>query len=329
MEAGVGGAGQARYGQRQCGQAEQGDRLQQHQHRQQAHLRRFQFAAEEFWRASGHQPGQEHRHHQIDQELLDAAANAAPDRADQHVDDGHHAAERAQRVMHAVDRAVLHLGGDGRPQRRAIGAEAGFLAFHQQCAGGAGAVAFQPQAGTGGQHRHGQHAAEYQRTKAPPSGEAAEHADDGHRDQQDADQFQRIGQRGRVFQREAAVRAIPATAIGAELFGRNHGCDRAERDLLRFHAGTGIDRRGLRASGQCGRHALPVQQQRPHQAQRQQEAQTQAHHVGVVVADGDARCGIAAVVAGRFHEQGTQRCHCQCQPHHRGDHLQAGDAGHL
>ncbi|MPM94210.1 hypothetical protein SDC9_141355 [bioreactor metagenome] len=132
MEAGVRVSGQAGYSQRDGSQAQQDQRLQQHEYCEQAHLGRFDLAPEEFRCAPGHQACQKHAQQEIGQELLQPAADTAPDGVDQHVADRDQAGQWRQRVVHGVDRAVGSLRRQRCPQRRGFGAEAHLLAFHQR-----------------------------------------------------------------------------------------------------------------------------------------------------------------------------------------------------
>ncbi len=71
------------------------------------HLAGFDLLAQILRRAANHQPGDEDGQDDEDQHAVEARADAAEDNfAQQHVEQGHAAGERAEAAVHGVDRAV-------------------------------------------------------------------------------------------------------------------------------------------------------------------------------------------------------------------------------
>src|SRR5262249_61604512 len=82
-------------------------------------------------RATDHQAGDEDCDDDEQQHAVHTSADAADDDLTElHVDQGHHATKRCERVMHGVHCAAGGVGGYHREQRRSDYAEAHFLAFH-------------------------------------------------------------------------------------------------------------------------------------------------------------------------------------------------------
>ena len=97
----------------------------QHDEARHLHLVRFDLLAEIFRRAADHEPGDEHRDDREREHSVEARADAAEDDfAELHQPHRHEAAERRERVVHRVDRAVRRGGRRGRPERRVDDAEA-------------------------------------------------------------------------------------------------------------------------------------------------------------------------------------------------------------
>src|SRR5581483_9633549 len=83
-----------------------------HQHRH-FYVVGFDLLAQILGRSSHHQPGDEHRQHDVNQDAVQAGANAAEDDLAEHdVHQRHHAAERGEGIVPAVDGAATGVGGD-------------------------------------------------------------------------------------------------------------------------------------------------------------------------------------------------------------------------
>src|SRR3984957_2419732 len=105
----------------------------QHQNGEHRHLdfACLDLLADIFGRASDHEAGDENREHDKQQHAVKTGADAADDDfTELHLDQGNHAAERREAVMHGIDRAAGCGRGDDREQARCDNAEADFLALH-------------------------------------------------------------------------------------------------------------------------------------------------------------------------------------------------------
>src|SRR3954470_17611471 len=105
----------------------------QHQDREHRHLHfaRLDLLADILRRAADHQACHEDRKHDEQQHAIEAGADAADDDfAELHIDQGNHAAERREAVMHGVDRAAGGGRRDHGEQGGRDDAEANLLAFH-------------------------------------------------------------------------------------------------------------------------------------------------------------------------------------------------------
>ena len=106
-------------------------RRQQHDQRGHLHLVGLDLLAQVLGRAADHQPGHEHGDDRERQHAVEPGADAAVDHlAELHQPHRDQPAERRERVVHGVDRAVGGGGGRGRPQRGEADAEARLLALH-------------------------------------------------------------------------------------------------------------------------------------------------------------------------------------------------------
>ena len=92
------------------------------------HVVGFDLLAEILRRSTDHKSGDEDRHHDKDEHAVQAGAHSAKDNfAEQDVRHRHHAAERHEAVVHAVDRAATRIRRDGGEERRVCDAEADLL----------------------------------------------------------------------------------------------------------------------------------------------------------------------------------------------------------
>lgn len=135
------------------------------------------------------------------------------------------------------------------------------------------------------------------------------------RDQDDRGHFEQVAPGARVLERMGRVDAEEAAAIGAQLLDGDLAGRRAERDgLLGALQGGGMDivEEGLR-------HALPDQQQRQQQAQRQQHVEGAAGQVDPEVAQ--LSCGAAADAARQGHQHAEADRRADEVLHREADHL--------
>ena len=113
------------------GADEHDERRDQDDERGHLHLVGLDLLAEVLRRAADHQAGDEHGDDREDEHAVEPRADAAEDHlAELHQQHRHQAAERRERVVHRVDRAVRGGGRRRRPERRVGDAEADLLAFH-------------------------------------------------------------------------------------------------------------------------------------------------------------------------------------------------------
>ena len=108
------------------------------QHGQHRHLdlERLNLLAEVFRRPADHQPGDEHREDDVDENPVHPGADAAEHHfAQLHVAERHQAAERRERVVPAVDGAAAGVGRHGREERGVGNAEPNLLALHVAAGG--------------------------------------------------------------------------------------------------------------------------------------------------------------------------------------------------
>ncbi len=135
------------------------------------------------------------------------------------------------------------------------------------------------------------------------------------RDQQDRRQLQQVAQRRGILERMRRVDAEEAAAVGTQLLDGNLAGRRPHRQaLLAALQGGGGD-----VIAEVLRHALPHQQHRQHQAQRQQAVEHGA---------GDIHPEIAQAVAGLPRQTPAQH-HQHRQAHRRADEVLHAKAEHL
>ena len=193
--------------------------------------------------------------------------------------------------MHGVDRAAGGGGGDHREQRRGDDAEADLLAFHV-AAGEAErihdvvAVRFRPIGqDDAGEEQHA-HRGEHRPALALVADHAAEHVGERGAEREDRDDLHEIRQRSRVLERMRGIGVEEAAAIGAEHLDRDLRRDRPDRDGL-----LGAFERGrIDIGAERLRHALPDQEQRGHDADRQQHVERAAGDIDPEIADGLLEC---------------------------------------
>ncbi len=133
---------------------------------------------------------------------------------------------------------------------------------------------------------------------------AAEHV--GHRgaEREDRDHLHEVRQRGRVLEGVRGVGVEEAAAIGAEHLDRDLRGDRADRDGLL----GAFQRRRLDIGTERLRHALPDQEQRVDDADRQQHIERAAGDIDPEIADGAHRgAGEAADQRHRQRDAGRRR----------------------
>ena len=193
-------------------------------------------------------------------------------------------------VMHGVDRAAGGRRGDDREQRGGNDAEADFLAFHvaagqPERAQRRGAVGFGPIGDGDARDEQHAHHGQDRPALALVADHAAEHVGQRRADREDREHLHEIRQRGRVLEGMRGIGVEEAAAIGAEHLDRDLRGDRADRDGLL----GAFQRRGLDIGAQRLRHALPDQEQRVDDADRQQHIERAARHIDPEIADGAHR----------------------------------------
>ena len=160
-------------------------------------------------------------------------------------------ADRREAVVHAVDGAVGRRRGEGRPCAGGADAEAGLFALHVAAGlideGGVDRavlrklrcrVQFSRKKNAEADGQHEEHREKQCPSlplvfHIPPEGEAERGGN-----QQNADQFNQIGSRVRVFKRMRRVHAEEAAAVRSELLNRNLTRCRALRNDLAGHDGS-------------------------------------------------------------------------------------------
>ena len=214
-----------------------------------------------------------------------------------------------KRVVHGIDGAAGGRGGDHREQRRGDDAEADFLAFHvaageaQRVQHGR-AVGFGPVADRhAGDEQHA-HDGEDGPALTLVADHAAEHIGERRAEREDREHLDEIRQRGRVLERMRGIGIEEAAAIGAEHLDGDLRGDRPDRDGLL----GAFQRGGLDIGAERLRHALPDQEDRVDDADRQQDVERAARDIDPEIADGLARgAGEAANERHRQHDAGRRR----------------------
>ena len=110
---------------------------------------------------------------------------------------------------------------------------------------------------------------------------AAEHIGERGADREDRDHLQEVRQRRRVLERMRGIGVEEAAAIGAEHLDRDLRGDRADRDGLL----GAFERRRIDIGAERLRHALPDQEQRDDDADRQQDVERAAGDIDPEIAD--------------------------------------------
>ncbi|MCY1354583.1 hypothetical protein D9M69_409660 [compost metagenome] len=223
--------------------------------------------------------------------------------------------------MHGIDRAVGGRRGGHGPERRAGDAEAAFLAFqgtalldgqaHQRRVRLVLAVQGHAQA----DDEEHQHAGQQRAALAQVLDVVAEGEHQRRRDQDDGDHLQQVAPGGRVLERMRRVHAEEAATVGAQLLDGDLAGRRAERDALlgalQGHR-VGVVQESLR-------NALPDEEQRQQQAQRQQAVEGAAGQVDPEVAQ--AVGAAAADAAGEGHQHAEADGGADEVLHAEADHL--------
>ena len=133
---------------------------------------------------------------------------------------------------------------------------------------------------------------------------AAEHVGERGADREDRDHLHEVRQRGRVLERMRGIGVEEAAAIGAEHLDRDLRGDRADRDGLL----GAFQRRRIDIGAERLRHALPDQEQRVDDADRQQDVERAAGDIDPEIADRLHRgARKAADQRDRQHDAGRRR----------------------
>ena len=104
--------------------------MDQQRERDQDDLGLLDLLAQELGRPSDHEAGDEDADDAVDQRGEESHALSAEHALQHHADEGPHAAERREAVVHGVDAARREGGGDAGEQSALDDAETHFLAFH-------------------------------------------------------------------------------------------------------------------------------------------------------------------------------------------------------
>ena len=138
--------------------------------------------------------------------------------------------------------------------------------------------------GDAGDEQHAHHG-EDRPALALVADHAAEHVGQRRADREDRQHLDEVRQRRRVLERMRGVGVEEAAAIGAEHLDRDLRGDRADRDGLL----GAFQRRGIDIGAERLRHALPDQEQRVDDADRQQHIERAAGQIDPEIADGARR----------------------------------------
>ena len=163
------------------------------------------------------------------------------------------------------------------------------------------AVRFGPVAdGDAGDEQHAHHGKD-RPALALVADHAAEHVGERRADREDRDHLHEVRQRGRVLERMRGVGVEEAAAIGAEHLDRDLRGDRADRDGL-----LGAFERGrIDIGAERLRHALPDQEQRVDDADRQQDVERAAGDIDPEIAD--------RLASRRARSRGSARPRARCR----------------
>ena len=127
----------------------------------------------------------------------------------------------------------------------------------------------------------------------------AEGEHQGHRDQNDGADFKQVAPGRRVLERMRRVDTKEATAVGPQLLDRDLAGGRPQGDDLV----DALQGQRTHVLGESLRHALPDQEQRQQQAQREQAVERGAGHVDPEVAQGVGRLASDTAAQGNQHGQ--------------------------
>ena len=143
---------------------------------------------------------------------------------------------------------------------------------------------------------------------------AAEHVGQRRADREDREHLHEVRQRRRVLERMRGIGVEEAAAVGAEHLDRDLRGDRADRDGLL----GAFERRRLDIGAERLRHALPDQEQRVDDADRQQDVERAARDIDPEIADGAAST--------RARSRGSARPPARCRSRPTGSSGASGPA---
>ena len=260
-------------------------------------LARLDLLAEPFRRPPDHQPGDEHGDEDVEDHAVEPRADPAEDHlAEEDVDERHSSAGRRQRIVarRSTDRSTRRVVAR-RPERACWRSRSGppcrsccrrdwprcWVMFTPESRSTAEPCCSRRQR----RRRRARtstniaantaHAWRRASTIRPNMNTCAD------RDQQDREHLEEVRQPRRVLERDRRVRVVEAAAVRAELLDRLLRGDRAARDRLRARPAAC---RG-RVSVERLRHALPDQDHREHDRERQQDVDDRAVEVAPEVAE--------------------------------------------
>ena len=222
-----------------------------HQERDRGHLHfiGLDLLAEVLGRPADHEAREEYRDDREHEHAVQAAADAAEhDLAELHQPDRHEPAERRERTVHRVDRAIRGRGRRRGPERGVRDAEARFLSFHVAagliCRGSlvdaeSRELRIPRLLGGEGTEEQRNEDDEHGGEQRPALPAVADHAPEGvaerRRDQQDREHLEEVRERRRVLERVRGVHVEEPASVGAELLDGDLARGRPERDRLLGH----------------------------------------------------------------------------------------------
>ena len=248
---------------------------------------RLDFLADVFRRTTDHQAGDENRENDEQQHAVHARADAADDDlAELDVDQRDHAAERRKGVMHGVDGSAGRGGRDHRKQRRGHNAEADFFAFHV-AAGEAEriesvvAMRLGPVANDDAGDEQDAHHRENGPALALVADHPTEHVGQRRADREDRNDLHEVGKCRRVLEGMRSIGVEETAAVGAEHLDGDLRGNGPHRDRL-FAA---FKRGGFDIGPERLGHALPNQEKRIDDADRQQDVERATGDIDPEIAD--------------------------------------------